>query len=271
MHFRRDQWDSMLEQKFGRRTPGRPDQLVTATSLVQNFEIGCSREEYNKRFRYSYSVDGLVLGALGRLVINSAWQPGSAGHGDEDGFEGAPAVAGVIGDTWVDIADVAVRDANYYQGGDLVMFSATSFQNRKIISSNVGTGVFVRCHLDHPLTEEFGLGIGLTAYVSQYSMVETAGSTSVSYETFVGMPLVVVPPLSYFWLQTAGPCWVTATGGTWPGANVNMRDVSINPADGTINPYGVQSPAAGFQRAGYMLALTYNTYGDAFIMLQLDN
>jgi len=287
MHLTRAQFDRILEECIGIRLSGRPDQGIYEASAVQNFRIGSKKREYDRIFRYSYTVLGLP--ATARLKVNSNYQPDVPGHINEDGFMGNIVIAGAVrtvpipaGQTWLDIADTAVRPINWYQGGKIVVFDDVTpyFHQNYIVASELGTGTYVRIWLDHPLAAAIpvnnagGNPVGITALRSPYSAVEAPGAVSqVSFESFVGLPLVPVPAARYFWLLTAGPVFVTPTGGVWPGSAANLRDVYANPADGTINPSSVQDPSNGFQKVGFLLNATGGTtsdYGDAYIMLQLD-
>lgn len=289
MHPSRTEFDQVFENQIGIRLSGRPDQDIYEQSATQNFRIGSSKKVDGRVFRYGYTVVGLAAAGISRLVVNSNYAPEVTGHVNEDGFMGNITFVGVartipvpVGAAFLDIADVALRVANFYQGGYCIIFDDVTpcFQQRHIIASAVGTGTYVRIWLDHPITVAIPVlnaganPVGITAYCSPYSALAPAGSVQASYEPLVGMPLCgVVAALRYIWLMTAGPVWVTPTGVTWPGSAVNLRDIYANPADGTIQPPTVSDPSLGFQRVGYLLPMTggtAGTYGDAWIMLQLD-
>ena len=267
----RQQINDIALQVIGEILPGGSEQGIFEASTIQNFVLGTQKVERQRRFRYSYA--GADLGGLSRLVINSNYAPGVTGHADEDGFEGVLHAQAAIGASYVDIADTTVRAVNFYQGGMFIAFGTTIFHQHYIVSSEVGTGTYVRCWLDHPVTDEaITTSMGITAYRNQYSDVRPAGSVQVGFEAFVGLPLIPVSSGEYFWLLTAGHCWVTAHGGTWPGSAAEQRDVYAH-QDGTIDPASVKDPTAGYQRVGYLLTQTGGTssdYGDALIMLQLD-
>jgi len=284
----RAQFGAMIEDYIGIRIPGRPDQGIHEQSAIQNFRIGSKKRDGCRRFRYGYTAVGLAAAGIARLVVNSNYAPEVTGHVNEDGFMGNIVTAGVVrttpvpvGQSFLDIADTVVRAVNWYQGGYCIIFDDVTphFTQRYIIASALGTGTFVRIYLDHPITAAIpvlnvGLNpVGITAYRSPYSALAPAGSVQVGFEPFVGMPLCgVVAAARYIWLMTAGPLWVTAHGGVWPGAAADLRDVYAH-QDGTIDPASVKDPTAGFQKVGYLLPMTggtAGTYGDAWIMLQLD-
>ncbi|GAI77449.1 unnamed protein product [marine sediment metagenome] len=180
-----------------------------------------------------------------------------------------------MGDTsdWVAIVGTAGRAENFYQGGHLVIFSDGIFHQHYIVSSEAGTGAYVRCWLSKPIAYAAAeVGHGVTAYRSPYSDVAVAGSIAAQYEAFIGLPLRPVTLGYYFWLLTAGLVYITP-GVTYPGAAVNQRDVYATPTDGTIVPASVEDPTAGYQKVGWLSTVTGGTagiYGDALIMLQLD-
>jgi len=236
------------------------------------YPLGMQLKRGDKKYRYSLAAGNLA--ALARLVINSNYAPGVTGHENEDGYEGDLYANAVIGQKYVDIADTAARAANFYQGGHLIIFSTTIFHQHYIVSSEVGTGAYVRCHLSEAIAvEDAEVGDGVTAYRSLYSAVKAAGSVKVGFEPFIGVNLIPVTAAHYFWLLTSGFVFVTAHGGTWPGAASDQRDVYAH-QDGTIDPASVKDPTSGFQKVGWLSTATGGTgsdYGDALIMLQLDS
>jgi len=218
--------------------------------------------------KFAYAKAAGALGGKRRAVINSNYCPGATGHTDEDGFEGALQVAASAGDKVVYIADTTERDEDYYEGAYLVIFGSDEFEEHFILSSEAGDGTKVKLTLASDLQNDIATSVGVTVYVNPYAAVKAAMSTGQEYEPFVGVPLVAVASGEYCWLQIAGPIWVTAHGGTWPGSAAHYRDVFFH-MDGTIDPSSVCDPTSGYQRAGYLLSQTISGYGDAWIMLQL--
>jgi hypothetical protein len=269
----RQQINDIAIQVIGEILPGGSEQGIFDASTVQNFVKGTPRIWRNKKFRYSYA--SADLAALARLVINTNYAPEVTGHVSEDGHMGNPVANVPIGQQYIDLNDTVLRAANYYQGGHLIAFGAAIFHQHYIVASEAGNGTYVRIWLDHPITDEAipTVGVGVTAYPSIYSAIGVAGSVQVGFEPFVGINLIPVSNGEWFWLQTAGLVWVTAHGGTWPGAAAEQRDVYAH-QDGTIDPAAVKDPTNGYQRVGYLVPATGGTasdYGDALIMLQLDN
>lgn len=241
-------------------------------SAVKIYPLGMPYKSNNQLYRYSHAE--AALAGLARLVINSCYAPGVTGHEDVDGYEGDLYADAPIGQIYVDIADTAGRAENFYQGGHLIIFSSTIFHQHYIVKSEAGTGSYVRCWLSKPIVAEAAeVGDGVTAYRSPYSDVAVAGSVQAGFEPFIGINLRPVTIDYYFWLLTAGLVWVTATGVVWPGAAAHQRDVYANPNDGTINVASQQDPTTGYQKVGWLSTATGGTssdYGDALIMLQLD-
>lgn len=247
-------------------------QDVFAQSVSQIYPIGMRLAKSDRIFRYSQAAQALE--GLARLVINSNYAPGVTGHVNEDGFEGAIGFAALIGATYIDIADTVARAANFYQGGKVIVYGTTIFHQHSIVKSDVGTGAKVRLYLESPVAvENITVAMGCTAYRSPYSAVKKAGSTQVSFEPFIGLPLIPVTINNFFWLWTAGIGIVTPTGVTWPGSAANLRAVYVNPNDGTIQPATISDPSAGYQYIGDLVECTGGSgadYGDLLINLRLD-
>lgn len=272
-HLSRAEMEQIADSQLGKLLPGQTPQGVMEESISQKYYIGAQLKYGGRRFRYSQAT--AALAGLARLVVNSNYAPGVTGHANEDGFEGVLSAAAAIGAVTVRIADTAVRVANYYRGGMLIIFGTTIFHQHEIIASSVGNGTYVTLTLKTPITtENVTVAMGVTAYRSPYSAITPPGSSSqVGFETFMGVNLIPITQNYYFWLQTGGPCFLTPTGGTWPGSAANLRAVYPNPADGTIQPGTLSDPSAGYQPIGYIMMATGGTgsdYGDALVMLMLD-
>lgn len=288
VHPTRAQFDQIIEDQIGARLPGRPDQTPYEQSAAQNFRIGARKKEYDRIYRYGYTVAGLpaisATSAQG-LVVDSNYHPWHTDHVAEDGFMGLLVDAGVartvpipIGQPYLDIVDVAIRPINYYQGGQIVVYDETPhWHNHQIIASELGTGTYVRLWLDHPIAvaaiplykADGTTRIDACAYRSPYSELAEAGSVEEGYESFVGIPMCgVVPALRYIWIMTAGPLWLSPGLGVQPGGVAGQwrRTVYAYPGNGGIT----DDPTAGFQEVGYCLGTSLAGSGDAKIMLQLD-
>ena len=260
----------------GFRLPGQSDQLVTAQSATQKFEIGTRRIEYGRKFRYSKAGEDLTVATNARMLANGNYAAGVAGHLNEDGFNGNPVADAEIGQNYVDIDEVAARPANFFQGGYLQSLPAADpITGYYIVASDVSTGTYTRVYLDHPLIQ----AILTTSYVGisacPYSQIiqGDSGIVPAGYRSFLGLPLCNVTDDYYFWMQTAGPAWIQPSG--WvddrlPGYGVNYRDVFVL-QDGAISSAFAANPSDGYQRVGYLIDATLAGYGSVFIMLQLDS
>jgi len=269
--FSRAEIGQAMATVFGDLLKGGTEQDVYTQSTTKNYNIGSKKQVYDRTFRYSYAFADLA--ALARLVVNSNYEGGVTGHLNADGYEGT-AYAALRGQAYLDIKDTALRAADFYQGGKVIIYGSTIFHQYEIVSSDAGNGTYVRLYLLSPIVvEDVTASMGVTAYRSPYSAVAPAGSVQVGFETFIGVNLIPVTHGYYFWLQTAGPCIVTPTGGTWPGSAVNLRAVYPNPSDGTIQPATISDPSEGYQCIGFLLSATggtANDYGDLWIQLRLD-
>jgi len=259
----------------GMKLAGLSDQLITAQSETQKFEIGTRRIEYGRTFRYAKAGEAITAATNARLVANGNYAAGVAGHLNEDGYNGAPYADAAIGDNYVDINEVGYA-VNFFQGGYLQSLPAADpITSYYIVASDVSAAAYTRVYLDHPLIQ----AILTTSYVGisacPYSQVIQGDSAIVpaGYRSFIGLPLVNVTNDYYFWVQTAGPAWIQPSG--WvddrtPGYGVDYREVYAW-QDGSIVSAYVCSPNFGYQRVGYLLDATAAGYGSVFIMLQLDS
>jgi hypothetical protein len=260
-------WAALTETEIGR------------TSTTPDYRIGTiGYTEDGRRFRYCKA--GAAVAGTGRLLGNMNYAPGCTAHADEDGFEGVPYAAADAGATTIKIADTSGRALNYYQGGYCNIFHAAAYRNYYILSStktsattDPGYGAWVQLELASGLDTAITVSTEVTTYLSPYSDVRQYGATGFAQDecSFVCLALTDVVSGSYFWGQTTGPAWVTAHGGTWPGAAGHYRDVFAH-FSGTVDPSSVCDPTSGWQRVGYIISATDtgNSYGDAWVMLQLE-
>jgi len=260
----------------GMRIPGQTDQLITAESGIQKFEIGTRRIEYGRTFRYSKAGEEITEATSARLLANGNYAPGVAGHINGDGFNGNPKTDALIGAVYIDLDEAgAGRVANFFQGSYLQSLPAADpITSYYVVASDESEAAYTRVYLDHPLIQD----ILTTSYVGicacPYSKVIQGNSPIVTarYRSFIGLPLLNLPSGHFFWLQTAGPAWVQP--GSWtddrlPGRADNYREVYAA-IDGAIVSAWAADPSEGYQRVGYLIDATATGYGSVFIMLQLD-
>lgn len=209
-----------------------------------------------------------------RLVKNGNYEPECAGvFEDRDGFYGDLLTAASVGDKYLDLEESsAARAANAFQGGYVTTFAdiagARNFTTYYIVKSDASTSTYTRIYLDHPVIQAISATNGIQAYYSPYSNVVDGGLIQ-SFSSCIGRVLCGdVTANYYFWLQTAGPCWVTPTGwgATCPGYTAQKRDVYAW-LDGTVQ---IQGTVGSLQRVGYLLPANESAVGTVFIMLQLE-
>lgn len=264
----------------GMRIAGQPDQHIYEESTAQKFEIGTRRIEYGRTFRYALAGADLIRAANGRLSANGNYVPDAPSYPDTFGFYGKPTVEAVVGDTSIELDDTGVADraADYYKGAYLVPF-VLPFNCYYIVASDASTATGTVVYLDRAIIQTtIAVTIDCEVHLSPYNNIVDIGDAGVV--AFTWMAAVGKAPFNitsgrYFWLQTAGPCWVQPTGWgaatTCPGYAAYKRDVYCN-VDGTIVPMptAVVTGVGDLQRVGYLLAATEAGAGSGFVMLQLE-
>lgn len=233
---------------------------------VQQYPLGTIGMLDSRRFVYveaNGSIDD-----LGRMVVNESYVPGATSHEDEDGFEGALYAAAAAGDEYVDVADTGALAENAWEGAYFVAFpSGGPYIAIRIIGNDAGNeSTHARAYLDTPLPAALTTSVGVTVYLSPFKNVTAPHGHD--YESFLGVPLCPATDGQYLWVQTWGPAWVTAHGGTWPGSAAYQRHVYAH-SDGTIDPSSVLDPSSGYQCVGWLIGRTVSSYGDAFVWLTI--
>lgn len=268
-HYSRAEWSQVFDDILGQRLPVAPDQLMLQQTTDQRFEIGSRRKFGNWTCHYMYA--GAAITMAGRGIINAN---GVIANGE------VLAVANV-GDYFVAVPDAASA-AHAYKNGVLDIFPLVdTLEQHRIKDNTVHDAVVAGAtilELYEPLQVALtigapGVGTFVSAYYSQYADVRQAGIVDPEYESFVGVPLVPILALRYFWGVTYGPVFCTWVGGveTEPGRSINNRDVYFA-AGGTISSGLDRIPGGlGNQRAGYILPTTNGgATGEEMFMLQLD-
>jgi len=233
-----------------------------------------------KKFRYSKAAEDITEATSARLVANGNFAPSvvCAGYGieaNEHGYNGLAYAEAAIGQSYIDI-DLTGRTVDWFEGGHLQLLpGANPISQYYIIASDVSTATYTRVYLDKPLKQTVTVLMYVGISASPYTRIINGDGAlaDMRYASFVGLPLVNADSGEYFWLQTAGPCWIQP--GSWaddrlPGRAPNYRDVYAA-IDGAITcswVFGTYTD--GYQRVGYLLDATYHEYGSVFIMLQLE-
>jgi len=256
----------------GNLLPDQEYQDPCELSTVQRFTIGTRLVIGERSFRYGKF--HTAVGELRRALANGNIIPDD---GAEVALYGSPA----IGDRIVTVLDTGApgdRPANYYQGGFVLFYrnlgiaqSALNHdEQRRIVSSTIGTTAKLSIELDYPLTCVPTQTADL--YASPYSRIGTAKHFATGAETFVGFAHAFHAAGGFGWVQTWGPCHGTqdvkflGERGT-PGD----RDAYFTDEGGVVTPKSATGTDnyISLQRAGYVIPCTKSAYGSMFFMLQL--
>jgi len=233
-----------------------------------------------KKFRYGKAGEDITEATNARMCANGNYAPGAvaAGYGiaaNEHGFNGTIYAQAEIGQEYIDIP-ITTADKNFYQGGHLQLLPGTNpLSQYYIIASDESETAYTRVYLDQPLTQivTTAMYVGINACPYSKLINGDAALAGARYVSFMGLPLVNCSSGEFFWLQTAGPCWIQPA--SWaddrlPGRAENYRDVYAA-IDGAVHCSWVfGSYTDGYQRVGYLLDATASGYGSVFIMLQLE-
>jgi len=127
--------------------------------------------------------------------------------------------------------------------------------------------------LDAPLTADVTVAsTGIEVIGNPYLGLINIGSSAPyqGYVSWMGVPAVTVAASQYFWLQTAGPCWLTSNGNTCYAAD--SRDIFFV-ADGSVRSGDALTYAShAYQRAGFGIDMSSSAASNSpFVMLQISN
>jgi len=255
---------------------------VYAESLKQLYPIGSLAwfPGMGKKYRYAKAAQDIrgtkFLAAFGNYV------PDGAGHVNEHGFYvGSCLAASVspVGATEITFADTINKAKDFYEGAYFLHFDAgrnTVYEDAYIISgppTNIVTPWECTVQLHKPLKYAIILGDGFEIWCNPYMNIRQGCVSADAYdgfETYAGVNPIPIQKDYYFWLQTAGPCFITPDGwaGNCPGFTVNSRVASAGLSSGNMNSELVLG--AGYQKIGELLTVTFAGQGDALIDLKLD-
>jgi hypothetical protein len=226
---------------------------------------------------FRYCKAGGALTGTKTLMINANRIPDATGYTDHgSNFCGALTTAAAVGDTTLTFTDTHDKAADVYAGGYALLFSAgLVFEDWQIISGPptakttpwTGTQITLADPVKYAVAVS---GSQLEIWGSPYNNITMPG-LSVGYECFMGVPMIPVQSGYYFWMQTAGPVFITPNG--WgalcPGYAAYQRiAMGLSGLITTAVYNGVGGP--GYQPIGYLLAAGLSGSGDAFINMQLD-
>ncbi len=248
-----------INDRIGTSLPTEQD--LYTESATQLYPIGSQLEKESWKYRYSKSVAALTRG---RLHFNSFRAPGLGGNNANVGFEGAPAANIAANDTTFTIADTAALK-NEYEGAILQAFGAVNFDVYRIIGNDVSNGTTTKLYIGAPgFKVAHSTSVGITVYLNPY--IGLTNALDSGYSTAMGFAGYTVTSGRFFWMKTAGPIF-PATNSTFMGQTAYQRDAFVH-QDGSVE--GVTATTYLYQRIGYMMYGTSNSYGDTMLMLQLD-
>lgn len=262
---------------------GEPD--VYAESATQLFPLGTLLWYPGMGKKYRYAKAGEALWGTKFLVANGNHVPDAASYANDGGFyghcqESGVAVAYAIGATEIYITGTQNTPKDFYAGGHLIHFDAARgicYEESYIISGpdslSTGTWQNQKITLLKPKKYAIVASDGIEIWCNPYSNILKGHSDDGvydSFETFMGVPPIPVQNGYYFWLQTAGPVFITPDGwgANCPGYTANSREAVAGIAYGNMNSALVLG--AGYQRIGTVLSVTTGTDADALINLNLD-
>ena len=237
--------------------------LFTQT-VGQHYPIGTQLRKNGKLYRYSKA--GAAMTSVGFLKFFNLRCPGLAGNSVGEGYEAAMAAAVVAGQTYFDISDTAAAK-NEYENAYAAWYDDTNsmYDDAIVIGNDKSNGTTTRCYIAPPgFKGAHAAAVQVTVYRNPY--IDIRGATN-NFKSAAGWAKFSITSAYYFWLQTAGMISGITGASTWPGQTAYQRDVYCN-TDGSL--IGITATTYLYQRVGSLLAGTSATYGDNFIMLQLD-
>lgn len=252
---------------------------IYAQSSVQLYPLGTLAWFPGMGKKYRYSRAGGALTGTKNLAINANRVPdGGTGYDNVDGFYGHCQVDGVAvaydaGAEELSITDTINKAKNFYEGAHLIHFDAArnvAYEESYIISGPAKAIVtpwqntIVKLH--KPKKYAIVASDGIEIWCNPYRKIMMA--TSSGYETYMGVAPIPITSGYYFWLQTAGPVFITPNGWSTlcPGYTTNSRVVMA--ISGIITTQAAQG--AGHQVIGTLLATTVTTKADAYLNMNLD-
>ena len=228
-------------------------QNIYEQSATQNFPIGTRLQLHDRTFYYARG-SGTTAVAM------------KAGHNDSaESAYNTDAVAYPVGHTGaIRILDTNTRAAHYFQNGYIWIMGATVFQLLKIRDSDLGTAAHVDIYLYDPLPTAVPASTFTCCHRNPYACVTFTNS---EHMAMIGVPLIPVTTGYYFWIQTWGPCFGTASSAI-PGALAGDREVYYATDGALMAGQDVDALTVMRQRAGFIISNT-TAGGDQFYMLQI--
>lgn len=245
---------------------------IYSESTTAKYPVGTKFVDGERVLHYAYNGSAYSLPTLRAAVGYDAMQEQS-----KDSFDTSQAAG--IGSTTaspfkVDGVSNGSPATNGWAGMYILILTDDSVGGRVVmrIVSNKAAGsaspYTVECVLDQPLPVTVAGDTDCDIIPNRYADVRRPADLTAGMYPFLGAPMIFVSTLNYFWLQTWGPCFITANV-TQPGDSAYDRVVTFR-SDGSLGllDEDVHTSQLSSQIAGYTLAT--NGFGSSWIMLTLD-
>lgn len=249
----------------------QPD--VYAETEAQLYPIGTLAWYAGMGKKYRYAKAGGALTGVKILVCNANYTTGATTTNLNGFYDGGSTATWAVGATEVSFTDTISRPKDYYAGAHLLHFDAARnecYEDSYIVSgpSVAGTAITLKLHKAVKYAKLSGDGIEI--WLNPYSNIQMS-PTDTGYEdhvTYMGSPPIPVESDHYFWMQTAGPCFITPNGWSTlcPGYAVNSRVCMT--IGGILTTQAEQG--TGHQVIGNLICRTSDTHGAAWVNLSLD-
>ena len=252
---------------------------VYAESLAPLYPIGTLAWFPGIGKKYRYSKAGTALVGTKTLAINGNRPPTSSSYPDRDGFYGNVATVHEAGAREITFADTIDRVKDYYAGAHLLIFDAdrnVCFEDSYIVSGPPAptedpwsTTVTLLKAKKYKIFANDGIQIWLNPYsnICKHDLLTAPLS---QFQTCMGVPPIPVQNGWHFWLQTAGPVFITPN--SWaelcPGWALNSRRVWVHQHGGIITC--TDAAGVGDQVIGVLMSLTEDGSADAWVNMDLD-
>lgn len=257
----------------------QPD--VHAESATQLYPIGTLAwyAGEGKKFRYCKAAADMGTNYRNFLAAFGNYVPDSSTYANVNGFYGTTGViAKDVGDTDLTFTDTVDKAVDFFAGAYFMHFtSAGQCRETGYVISGPATAstdpwsTTVKIH--KPLKYAIVADDPLEIWCSPYGNIKAGcvqGDAYDGYETYAGVPLIPITDTYYFWLQTAGPCFITPNGWSTlcPGYAANSRIVMVGGSAGHITTQAASG--TGYQPIGELLCVTESQSASAFVNMDLD-
>lgn len=226
--------------------------------------------------KYRYAKAGVALTGTKFLVANGNYAPTDTNHLNYHGFFGHSDNNYAAGANEITFSDTRNKAKDFYEGAHMIHFQDSCYEESYIISgppAAITTPWSCTIKLLEKKKYAYTTPQGIEIWCNPYSNIKLGCESADAYdgyETYMGVPPIPVTGGHYFWLQTAGPVFITPNG--WatdcPGYAANSRVCTAGLSSGNINAIG--GTGTGYQIIGHLLAVTSAGFADAFVNMDLD-